>query len=124
MACGQPLVDDDRWPWLDRITAEMRSVLQRGGHAVLACSALRQAYRDRIAQAGDVRFVFLDGDYAIIAQRLAQRSHEYMPATLLGSQFATLEPPQDALRIDIRAEVADQVRAISKALALSEASRA
>ncbi len=123
MAAGQPLTDDDRWPWLDRIAEAMRAVLARGGHAVLACSALKQAYRARIARAGDVRFVFLAGDVETIAQRLAARQHRYMPPTLLPSQFATLEEPADALRVDVRLPVERQVQAIRDAFALPAVSR-
>ena len=124
MAAGVPLTDDDRWPWLDRIASEMGAINRAGGHAVLACSALKQAYRDRIAKAGDVRIVFLRGDHATIAARLATRQHEYMPATLLPSQFATLEEPADALVVDIRADVATQVAAIRRGLALDAAAHA
>jgi gluconokinase len=112
MSAGTPLTDEDRWPWLDRVAAELKRILVRGGHAVLACSALKQAYRDRLARAGDVRFVHLAGDYETIASRLESRQHRYMPSTLLASQFATLEPPADALEIDIRAPVEAQVAAI------------
>ena len=66
MASGQPLTDADRWPWLDGIADEMRRVLARGGHAVLACSALKDAYRSRLQRAGDVRIVYLKGDQATI----------------------------------------------------------
>ncbi len=93
MAAGTPLTDEDRWPWLDRLAAEMAAIDGRGQHAVLACSALRQAYRDRISRAVPVRFVHLAGDHDTIAARLATRSHRYMPPTLLASQFATLEAP-------------------------------
>jgi gluconokinase len=117
MAAGTPLTDDDRWPWLDRIAAHLRGILDGGGHAVLACSALKQAYRERLARAGDVRFVHLAGDYGTIAARLAARSHRYMPANLLDSQFAALEPPTDAIAIDVRLPVADQVDRILDALA-------
>ncbi len=120
MAAGTPLVDDDRWPWLDRLVDEMRAIHARGGHAVVACSALKQAYRDRLGAwavtAGDVRFVYLDGDYATIAARLAARRHRYMPATLLASQFAALEPPTDAIVVDIRMPIAQQVATIRAAL--------
>ena len=112
MRAGIPLDDTDRWPWLDRIADELRNVLARGGHAVLACSALKGAYRDRIRAAGDVRFVHLAGDFDTIAARLAARKHRYMPATLLASQFAALEPPRDALQVDIRLEIAEQVASI------------
>lgn len=122
MASGTALVDDDRWPWLDRIAAEMRHVNDAGRHAVLACSALKDVYRERIARAGDVRFVYLRGDYATIASRLAGRRHEYMPASLLQSQFATLEEPAGALVVDIRADVPAQVDAIRRGLSLDTAS--
>jgi gluconokinase len=112
MSAGSALTDEDRWPWLDRVAAELKTILDRGGHAVLACSALKQAYRDRLARAGDVRFVHLAGDHDTIASRLKSRQHRYMPATLLASQFATLEPPVHALAIDIREPVEAQVAAI------------
>jgi len=116
MAAGTPLTDADRWPWLDRLAAEMAAVNERGGNAVLACSALKQAYRDRIARAGDVRFVHLKGEFDTIAARLAARSHRYMPATLLASQFATLEEPADAIVVDVRDSIPAQVARIRAAL--------
>ena len=122
MAQGTPLSDADRWPWLDRVAGELTQILVRGDHAVLACSALKQAYRDRLARAGDVRFVHLDGDYETIAGRLQERQHRYMPATLLASQFAALEPPVDALRVDIRESVEEQVAAILAEYGLADAS--
>ena len=118
MAAGQPLTDDDRWPWLDRLAGEMRAILDRGGHAVLACSALKEAYRARLAQAGDVRIVHLAGDAETIAARLAGRQHRYMPPSLLPSQFAALEEPADALAVDIREPVAAQVDFIRNAYGL------
>ena len=118
MASGQALTDDDRWPWLDRIAAEMRGVLARDGHAVLACSALKSAYRERLARAGDVRMVYLAGDEATISERIKSRQHKYMPPTLLPSQFATLEEPADALRVDIRQPIEAQVASIRDAFAL------
>lgn len=116
MAAGIPLTDDDRWPWLDRVVDELRRASAGGGNVVVACSALKQRYRDRLARAGDVRFVHLRGDPETIAARLASRRHRYMPATLLGSQFATLEVPTDAIDIDISASVDEQVRMIIDAL--------
>lgn len=120
MRAGTPLTDEDREPWLARIAGELRAILARGESAVLACSALREVYRDRIASAGDVRFVYLAGEQATIAARLASRQHRYMPPTLLASQFATLEEPADALRIDIRLDVAEQVAAIIDVLVPSQ----
>ena len=116
MAAGTPLNDADRGPWLDRLAAEMAAILGRGGHAVLACSALRQSYRDRLARAArapaDVRFVHLKSDYATIAARLAARRHRYMPASLLASQFAALEEPNNAMVVDAGTAIADEVARI------------
>jgi carbohydrate kinase (thermoresistant glucokinase family) len=113
MAAGTPLTDADRWPWLDRIATEMRAILARGGHAVLACSALKQAYRERIASCApsprDVRYAHLKGDFATISARLASRQHRYMPSTLLASQFATLEEPADAIVVDVCMTIPEQV---------------
>ena len=118
MAAGIPLTDDDRWPWLDRIVEELRALSKTRPDIVVACSALKQCYRDRLAPAGDVRFVHLQGDRETIAARLGTRHHRYMPATLLDSQFATLELPADAIVVDIRDDVATQVRKIIAALNL------
>ena len=118
MASGQPLTDADRWPWLDGIAEEMRRVLARGDHAVLACSALKDVYRSRLQRAGDVRIVYLKGDQATIAARLAERHHKYMPASLLPSQFAALEEPAGALVVDIRQSIAAQVQCIRDAVAI------
>lgn len=119
MKAGIPLTDDDRWPWLDRLADEMRAILGKGENAVLACSALKASYRERLARAGDVRFVYLEGDKATIAARIAARDHQYMPASLLDSQFATLEPPADALAVDVRLPVAEQIAFVRRHFALS-----
>ena len=116
MAAGIPLTDEDRWPWFDRIVAEMRRHAAAGKHVVIACSALKQAYRDRLASGGSVRFVYLKGDAKTIGPRLAGRTGHFMPASLLASQFATLEEPADAIVIDIVQPVEAQVAAISRAL--------
>jgi len=122
MASGVALVDDDRWPWLDRIADVLATIEGTGKHAILACSALKAAYRERIARGGDVRFVHLCGDQSVIAERLAVRQHRYMPASLLASQYATLEPPGDAVDVDIRLAVDEQVDLVCRALALAPAS--
>ena len=102
MSTGKPLTDDDRWPWLDRLNAELREREARGESAMLACSALKRAYRDRLSRGlTDWRLVFLDGSFELLRQRMKERKHRYMPASLLQSQFATLEPPADAIRIDV-----------------------
>ena len=119
MRAGTPLTDDDRWPWLDRLTADMTAINARGASAVLGCSALRQAYRDRLARAGGVRIVYLKGDRATIEPRLAARAGHYMPPSLLTSQFAALEEPADVIVVDIRLPAPRQVQAIRDALTLS-----
>jgi carbohydrate kinase (thermoresistant glucokinase family) len=116
MAAGIPLTDEDRWPWFDRIVAEMRRHAAAGKHVVIACSALKQAYRDRLARGGSVRFVYLKGDAKTIGPRLAGRTGHFMPPSLLESQFATLEEPANAIVIDIVRSVAAQVAAITRAL--------
>ena len=94
MRAGIALQDEDRWPWLDRIGDFLTGGQDDAPGRVVACSALRRAYRDRIrAHAGEVCFLFLQGDYALIAQRLRQRVGHYMQAGLLDSQFRTLEAP-------------------------------
>jgi gluconokinase len=123
MRAGTALTDDDRWPWLDRIAGELRAILGRGGHAVLACSALKQAYRERLARAGDVRFVHLAGDRATIAARLAERKHRYMPSSLLDSQFAALEAPATALVVDVSQDIDRQVAQVVAAFGLEGVAR-
>jgi gluconokinase len=98
MRSGHPLADEDRWPWLDRLN----QLLRDGGSTVLACSALKQKYRDRIvAGVKDIRWVHLTGSFDLIESRLAARKGHYMPAALLASQFETLEPPGAALTLDV-----------------------
>jgi carbohydrate kinase (thermoresistant glucokinase family) len=94
MAAGTPLEDADRWPWLDRIVARAREIEVQGGSSIIACSALKRIYRDRLRRAGsDVRFVYLEGDRDLIGARMRARRDHFMPAGLLDSQLATLEPP-------------------------------
>ncbi|MDW8124967.1 MAG: gluconokinase [Geminicoccaceae bacterium] len=94
MRAGVPLDDADRWPWLEAILRDLRCALDRGETVVLACSALKRAYRDFLRRAGaGVVFVHLAGPEPVIAERLARRRHEYMPPSLLPSQFAALEDP-------------------------------
>ncbi len=102
MAAGQPLNDEDRQPWLGILNGLMRGWFEAGKNGVLACSALKESYRATLAAGmpkGAVMFVWLDGPRNLIAERLAERHHEFMNPALLESQFATLEPPADALRI-------------------------
>ena len=92
---GEPLNDEDRWPWLRAIAEWIDATRSAGGHGVVACSALKRAYRDiLIGNRRDVRLVFLKGDRDLIARRIAARADHFMPSTLLESQFATLQEPQ------------------------------
>jgi len=116
MGAGIPLEDADRWPWL----AHLNKVLKQDGPAVLACSALKQRYRDRLFQGvPDFAVVYLHGDAALIHQRAETRTHEYMPASLLESQFAALEPPAGAIRVDVAATPEECVAAILPRLPLN-----
>lgn len=94
MSAGQPLTDDDRRPWLQAIADEIDRVCKAGQRLVVACSALKRAYREILLHGrNDVGIVFLDGTEALIANRLNQRKGHFMPPGLLASQFQTLEPP-------------------------------
>jgi gluconokinase len=102
MSRGEPLTDDDRWPWLTKVA----DVLQGDGPRIVGCSALKRAYRDHIRQVADgpVVFVHLVGTRAVIAARMRVRAGHFMPPALLDSQFATLEPPgvdEAAVTVDI-----------------------
>ncbi len=120
MASGVPLTDEDRWPWLDRIAGRMRAIDKAGGSAVVACSVLRQVYRDRLRRSGaDLRFLHLTGDAGLIRQRMASRGGHFMPAGLLDSQLATLEParPDEILyEVDISGTVGDLAEAAIRSL--------
>jgi gluconokinase len=99
MSAGHPLTDEDRWPWLRAIAAEIDRRAAAGTRAVVACSALKHAYRDILVHGrDDVRIVFLDGAKDLIEKRLAARKGHFMPPGLLDSQFKTLEPPQPSER--------------------------
>jgi gluconokinase len=98
MAAGIPLADDDRRPWLKNLNGKLLAARE----VVLACSALKESYRRVLAEGlADCRFVHLRGDIELVRSRLAQRKHRYMPASLLESQFAALEPPAGAIDVDI-----------------------
>ena len=116
MRAGVALSDDDRWPWLDGVAR----LLDAQAPVVVGCSALRRVYRDRIRNgtSGPVSFVHLTGSRAVIAARMALRSGHYMPASLLDSQFATLEAPSpdEALTVDIDRPLSTIVAEILTAL--------
>lgn len=115
MASGTPLTDDDRWPWLDRLGTVIEQAVADRQRAVLACSALRRVYRDRIsaACAEAPLFIHLTGGRDLIHGRMAARREHYMPVALLDSQIATLEPieaDENAIEISIDAPVDTVVR--------------
>lgn len=93
MQGGTPLTDADRWPWLHAIAAWIDATRTSRQHGVVACSALRRAYRDILLAGPDVRLVYLKGSRELIGQRQAARHNHFMPAALIDSQFATLEEP-------------------------------
>jgi gluconokinase len=109
MSAGHPLTDDDRWPWLQAIAHEIDRVCRRREHAVIACSALKRAYRDVLVHGrNDIRIVFLNGTEELIAGRMAARKDHFMPKALLASQFKTLEPPradENVVTVSINAPV-------------------
>jgi gluconokinase len=94
MRRGIPLTDEDRWPWLKILRERIKKCVEAHDNAVLACSALKRAYREHLRVSGDVKFVFLRGDYALIAEQLRHRRGHFMNPELLRSQFADLEEPQ------------------------------
>ena len=117
MHSGQPLTDNDRWPWLEAVAAWIDETRGAGRHGVIACSALKRAYRDvLIGERTDVRLVYLKGDRDLIARRISLREgHHFMPASLLDSQFAALQEPGENERpivVSIEASPRDIVEAV------------
>jgi gluconokinase len=110
MRAGTPLADADRWPWLDIIAAWIDAA-RAGRPGVVTCSALKRVYRDRLlAGRPDVRLVYLHGSFDMIASRQAARQGHFMPASLIESQFATLEPPgADERPISVAVDLAPEV---------------
>lgn len=114
MHAGHPLTDTDRRPWLERIAAWIDEQIAAGRSALVTCSALKRSYRDLLRRE-QVMFVYLHGDFEVISRRLAARQGHFMPAALLESQFADLEPPtadEQAIRVDIGGspvELADEI---------------
>jgi gluconokinase len=125
MSRGVPLEDADRWPWLDRLNAMVRESDSRGESVLLACSALKTRYRDRLAAGcARVSWVYLKGDFDLIESRLKARKGHYMKAGLLQSQFAALEEPSDALVADIGGDPAQIAARVLRQLGLAPVNRA
>lgn len=118
MSRGEALDDEDRWPWLQQFATSMA---QHNGNVIGACSALRRSYRECITEAAgeNVLFVLLDGSKTLIRERMAARQDHFMPDSLLASQFATLERPENdesALSVDISGSVDEIVKIIESKL--------
>lgn len=114
MSAGIPLTDEDRMPWLAAVRAAMEKA---GRNLVMACSALKEKYREQLVFPG-VRVVYLRGSQELIAARLQARQHHYAKLDLLPSQFEQLEEPRDAVVVDIAHSVDEIVEEIVAALAL------
>jgi len=100
MKRGIPLTDEDREPWLKALHDKIVEWIAEGRNAVLACSALKQSYRDQLRVGPDVKFVYLKGSYELFSQRVLARKGHFAKQDLLASQFATLEEPTDAIIVD------------------------
>lgn len=116
MGRGIALTDDDRLPWLQTLHDQMKNWSWEKGSPVLACSALKQKYRDLLSAGLDVKWIYLKGDRETIRQRIENRSGHFAGSQLLDSQFAALEEPNDAVVIDLREDPDTIVSRILKAL--------
>ena len=117
MRSGHPLTDNDRWPWLEQLRQQIERSLSARENAVLACSALKRAYRDRLHVSDEIKFVFLRGDYALVQKQLRSRHGHFINAALLQSQFHDLEEPEsdeNVLTVDLGRkpqELVDEIKA-------------
>jgi gluconokinase len=121
MTQGIPLTDADRVPWLAAIHARIVESFQRDEGLVVACSALKQRYRDTLSEAVPLAWVYLKGSAEMIRTRLLERQHHFMRANMLASQFADLEEPTGAITIDVAVTPSDAVRQIVHVLCSEQA---
>lgn len=119
MSRGVALDDADRGPWLTAVHAAIVEQAGHGGNVVLACSALKQRYRDQLRQGIDAKIVYLKGSFELFSGRLRSRDAHFAKESLLSSQFATLEEPADAVTIDASLPLSEIVKQISTRLGLS-----
>jgi gluconokinase len=120
MRAGIPLNDDDRWPWLDKLNSILRHSAAKNESVVLACSALKEVYREHLSQRiarAKVSIVHLEGSFELIEARMKARDHQYMPSTLLKSQFEALQKPLNAITVTIDIPLQSQIEKIDQALA-------
>ena len=117
MRQGVPLDDADREPWLESMNDYLKLLDKVGKSAVVACSALKQQYRDRLGHGvSDMRYVFLCGDPELIQRRIVERKGHFMPPDLLDSQIAAMEPPQDAIWVGVGLPLAEKVGVVERAI--------
>ena len=120
MRAGIALTDEDRKPWLETLRENIQHWLNQGQDTILACSALKQAYRDVLrVNPNTVRTVYLKGSYSLLLKRIEEREHPYMNKALLRSQLDSLEEPKDGFSVDISATPEIIVRTIIKHLKLN-----
>jgi gluconokinase len=113
MMCGIPLTDEDRADWLRKLGDLIQRYIEKKQNMILACSALKESYRQTLKVNEDVRFVFLQGTYAQVEERMKERKGHYMKPEMLRSQFEILEEPKEALRVDVSKtpqEIVDLIR--------------
>ncbi len=118
MRNGIPLTDTDRAPWLEALRALIASLIAGGNNTVLACSALKQSYREALQVAPEVQFVYLKGTPQLLRRRLHERLGHFMTERMLDSQLAALEEPDDALIVDVDRSPAEIVADIREKLSL------
>jgi len=119
MRRGIPLTDDDRRPWLAQLRTQIQAWIAQHRNVVLACSALKQSYRDELRTGPEVRFVYLKGSPELISRRLQSRHGHFAGAQILAGQFADLEEPADAVTVDVSADPSKIVAEISQKLGLA-----
>ena len=116
MKHGIPLTDEDRLPWLKALHDKILQWNSESRNVVLACSALKQSYREELRAGSDLRFVYLKGSYELFSQRVLERKGHFAKQDLLASQFADLEEPTDALTVDARQSPEEMVAEVSRQL--------
>jgi gluconokinase len=119
MRNGTPLTDADRGPWLKKLRARIVEWIEVEKNGVLACSALRQVYRDHLRVNPQVRFVYLKGERDLLSERLLERPGHYMKQPMLESQLSTLEEPRDAVIVNASSTPREIVQEIRENLALT-----